>query len=93
MNPNGILDGTGETLLLGLMEWLDSKARTYEEVMSTWRTTCPRFPIWEEANDRGLVARELVEDREMVCLTNAGKAVLRKYRFMSVMRDYLQGAF
>jgi D-3-phosphoglycerate dehydrogenase len=24
-------------------------------VIDAWRTSCPRLPVWEEANDRGLL--------------------------------------
>ena len=73
-----------------MMEWLEANDRSYEEVMEIWHTTCPRLPVWEEANNRGLVARELVKGREVVRLTSSGKAVLRKRRLMSIMRDYLK---
>jgi hypothetical protein len=90
MHTDTIVDGTAETLLLYMMEWLEANERSYEEVMETWHTTCPRLPVWEEANNRGLVSRELVQGREVVRLTSSGKAVLRKRRFMSIMRDYLK---
>ena len=28
--------------------------------MDAWRTSCPKLPVWEEANDRGYVERSLV---------------------------------
>ena len=84
------IDGTVETLLLHLMEWLEAGERSYEEVMEAWRTTCPRLPVWEEANDRGLVVRAIVRDREVVLLTDSGEAVLRRHRFIRIMSDYLK---
>ena len=30
---------------------------SYAEVIETWRTSCPRLTIWEDAVDRGYVAR------------------------------------
>jgi hypothetical protein len=50
-----------EALILELLQWLAKRERSYEEVMDAWRTSCPRLPIWEEVNDRGLVIREEVE--------------------------------
>jgi hypothetical protein len=44
-------------LICDLLEWLDREPRTHAEVMDSWRTSCPRLPVWEEATDRGLVAR------------------------------------
>ena len=90
MDTGTKVDGTMETLLLYLLEWLQANERSYEEVMEAWRTTCPRLPVWEEAIDRGLVAREIVQGREVVRLTSSGETALRKHRFMKIMSDYLQ---
>jgi len=49
--------GTVDDLVLDLLEWLGSGPRPYPEVLDAWRTSCPRLPVWEEANDRGFVAR------------------------------------
>lgn len=48
-------DTVVENLILDLLEWLALRDRSYEEVMEAWRTSCPKLPVWEEANDRGLV--------------------------------------
>jgi hypothetical protein len=47
------MTGTAEPLILDLLEWVAGKDRSYEEVMDAWRTSCPRLPVWEDANDRG----------------------------------------
>jgi hypothetical protein len=65
-----------EALILDLLDWVHSKERTYEEVMDAWRTSCPRLPVWEDANDRGLLAVEVVDGRSLVRLTPAGIALL-----------------
>lgn len=65
-----------EPLILDLLEWISRGARTYRDVMDAWRTSCPRLPVWEEANDRGLVAHEQVNGRELVRLTSAGRLFL-----------------
>jgi hypothetical protein len=44
-----------DPLLLDLLEWIGPRARPYAEVLEAWRTSCPRLPVWEEANKRGLV--------------------------------------
>ena len=46
-----------EPLILDLLEWVADGEREYAEVMDAWRTSCPRLPVWEEANARGLVTR------------------------------------
>ena len=44
-----------EPLILDLLEWLGPHGRPYAEVLAAWRTSCPRLPVWEEANTRGYV--------------------------------------
>ncbi len=46
-----------DDLVLDLLEWLWPDPRPYADVLDAWRTSCPRLPVWEEANDRGYVAR------------------------------------
>jgi D-3-phosphoglycerate dehydrogenase len=67
---------TVEALILDLLEWLTMRDRTYEEVMDAWRTSCPKLPVWEDANDRGLVVREEVNDKCVVRVTSSGRALL-----------------
>jgi hypothetical protein len=69
-------DTVVETLIIDLLEWLSKSDRTYEEVMEAWRTSCPRLPVWEEANDRGVVVREDVNGRCIVKITSSGRALL-----------------
>jgi|SRR5438105_984857 len=44
-----------EPLILDLLEWIGPHPRPYAEVLEAWRTSCPRLPVWEEANKRGFV--------------------------------------
>ena len=44
-----------EPLILDLLEWISPHPRPYAEVLEAWRTSCPRLPVWEEANKRGFV--------------------------------------
>jgi hypothetical protein len=69
-----MVDTVVEALIVDLLQWLAERERTYEEVMSAWRTSCPKLPVWEDANDRGLVAL----DAGMVRITDAGRALLGK---------------
>ena len=69
-----------ESLILDLLQWLASGERTYEQVMDAWRTSCPRLPVWEDANDRGLILREHVNGRTMVRVSSLGLALLDKAR-------------
>ena len=69
-------DSVVEALILDLLEWVTQRDRTYEAVMGVWRTSCPRVPVWEEANDRGLVIREKVNGRCVVRITPSGRDLL-----------------
>jgi len=44
-----------EPLILDLLEWIGSRPRTHAEALEVWRTSCPRLPVWEEANARGFI--------------------------------------
>lgn len=46
-----------DALILDLLEWVSHHPRPYREVIEVWGTTCPRLPVWEEANERGLLTR------------------------------------
>jgi D-3-phosphoglycerate dehydrogenase / 2-oxoglutarate reductase len=46
-----------EPLILDLLEWIGPGSRPYAEVLEAWRTSCPRLPVWEEANARGFLQR------------------------------------
>jgi D-3-phosphoglycerate dehydrogenase len=72
---------TVEALILDLLEWLDPSPRPYAEVMSAWRTSCPRLPVWEDANDRGFIERQRVTGSgELVAVSSSGRAHLRQHR-------------
>ncbi len=71
-------DQVVEALILDLLEWLAKRDRSYEEVMDAWRTTCPRLTVWEDANDRGLVKREEIDEHSIVRITSTGLALLEQ---------------
>lgn len=45
-----------EPLILDLLEWIGPHPRPYAEILEAWRTSCPRLPVWEEANARGFIS-------------------------------------
>ena len=65
-------DATVDALIVELLLWLGERERTYQGVLDAWRTSCPKLPVWEEANDRGLVIREDVNGRCVVRITSSG---------------------
>ncbi|MGZ5923475.1 MAG: hypothetical protein ACXWLC_00665 [Rhizomicrobium sp.] len=67
-----------EPLILDLLEWVAGGERSYAEVMDAWRTSCPRLPVWEEANERGLVTRIVRDGTPLVAITQSGRALLER---------------
>ncbi len=69
---------TADPLVLDFVEWIARKPRVYSEVVSTWRTSCPRLTIWEDAADAGYIARETAPGLgTVVSVTEAGEKWLR----------------
>jgi hypothetical protein len=67
-----------DALLLDMLEWIDREERRYPDVMEAWRTSCPRLPVWEEANDRSFVTRcNKPGFGPVVRVTPAGRAFLK----------------
>lgn len=74
-------DDTVEVLLLDLLAWIGRSGRPYADVMDAWRTSCPRLPVWEEANRRGFVVRHRPPgEPEVVAVSAAGAAHLAAER-------------
>ena len=74
------MDTTVEALIIDLLLWVARRERTYEEVMEAWRTSCPRLPVWEDANERGLLTTEYAGGRSVVKVTPSGFALLAQRR-------------
>ena len=67
-----------DPLVLDLVEWIAREPRLYAEVIESWRTSCPRLTIWEDAVDRGYVAREAIAGfGVIVTATEDGERLLR----------------
>jgi hypothetical protein len=78
---DGSMTETTDPLVLDLVEWIASEPRLYAEVIATWRTSCPRLTIWEDAVDRGYVARETMAGVGLiVTVTEDGEKLLRRHR-------------
>ncbi|MHB1871144.1 MAG: hypothetical protein ACYCT1_09870 [Steroidobacteraceae bacterium] len=57
-----------------MLEWIAERPRDYAEVMATWRTTCPRLSLWEDACIDGLIEYESGTGK--VILTQRARALL-----------------
>ena len=68
-------------LVLDLLEWVAPRPRPYREVMDAWRTSCPRLPVWETANEQGLLELSHPSGTEtLVSLSTRGREHLSKAR-------------
>jgi D-3-phosphoglycerate dehydrogenase len=72
---------TVEPLVLDLLEWIGAVPRPYAEVLDAWRTSCPRLPVWEAANEGGFIERRQDAARgEVIAVSAAGLEYLRRHR-------------
>jgi hypothetical protein len=70
-----------DALILDLLEWIGPRPRPYREVIDAWRTSCPRLPVWEEANERGLLDHQHARGAEATVSVSAlGRKLLAKRR-------------
>ena len=70
-----------DALILDLLEWIGPRPKPYAEVLEAWRTSCPRLPVWEEANARGLLAHEHREGvGTFVSVSPSGLALLARHQ-------------
>jgi hypothetical protein len=71
---------TADALVLDFVEWIAREPRHYSEVIATWRTSCPRLTIWEDAVDRGYVERQTIAGFGLlVTVTENGEKLLRQH--------------
>jgi len=74
---------TVDALVLDLIDWIGPAPRPYAEVIDAWRTSCPRLPVWEEANASGLLVHERKDGVAVVSLSAKGIALLAERRLRS----------
>jgi hypothetical protein len=67
---------TTQALTRQMLEWIAVRPRDYAEVMESWRTSCPRLSIWEDACIDGLIAYETGTGK--VTLSAAGQEFLNR---------------
>jgi hypothetical protein len=71
----------GDALILDLLEWIGPGSKPYAEVMAAWRTSCPRLPVWEDANDRGFIERRSERGvGAFIAVTALGREHLARHR-------------
>jgi hypothetical protein len=68
-------------LVLDLLAWVAEQPRAYADAMEAWRTSCPRFPIWEDCTDLGFIRLAHTGGAgPVVEVTAAGRAFLESAR-------------
>ena len=74
------MNDPADPLVLDFVEWVAREPRPYAEVVATWRTSCPRLTIWEDAADQGYVARQAIAGLgTVVTVTEDGARLLRQH--------------
>jgi hypothetical protein len=81
--PTKRLDGlSGEPVsapMREFLEWVSFRPRTYADAMAAWQSHCPRFTLWEDALEAGLIVLDPVRGcpgSASVGLTPGGRAAL-----------------
>lgn len=44
-----------DLLTLQLLDWIGDEPKAYTDLMDGWRSSCPRFSVWEDCVLAGLV--------------------------------------
>jgi hypothetical protein len=63
------------------LTWVAFRPRTHADAMSAWSSHCPRFTLWEDALDAGLITLEPTSGppaASAVRLTPHGQAALQQ---------------
>lgn len=42
-------------IMIQFLQWVADRPRRREDVLDAWPSSCPRFPVWEDARAEGLV--------------------------------------
>jgi hypothetical protein len=49
------MDRSHDALTQQMLHWIAQGTHSYAEVLDTWKSSCPRLTIWEDACADGLV--------------------------------------
>ena len=64
-------------IMIQFLQWVAARPRRREDVLDAWQSSCPRFPVWEDARADGLIRQRGGEAGEhRVELTERGRAML-----------------
>ena len=77
--PESSASGAVSAAMREFLVWVDFRPRTEADIWDAWQSHCPRFTIWEDAQDAGLVTLEHASRRwgsARVRLTERGSQLL-----------------
>ena len=64
-------------IMIQFLEWVAARPRRREDVLDAWQSSCPRFPVWEDARAEGFV-RQCGGGENRVELTAHGRWALAR---------------
>ena len=66
-------------IMIQFLQWVADRPRSREDVMDAWKSSCPRFPVWEDARADGLIRQSGGEaGKHRVELTARGRDALKR---------------
>lgn len=75
------LSASPDLIMTQFLEWVAARPRSREDVLDAWQSSCPRFPVWEDARAEGFVCQKGGDRGEhRVELTSRGRAALASTR-------------
>ncbi len=73
------MDPQPSLIMIQFLQGVADRPRRREDVLAAWPSSCPRFPVWEDARAEGLVRQAGGERGEnRVELTDRGRAALKR---------------
>ncbi|MGQ0580906.1 MAG: hypothetical protein ACT4O6_03155 [Reyranella sp.] len=64
-------------IMIQFLEWVAARPRRRDDVLDAWQSSCPRFPVWEDARAEGLI-RQCGGRENRVELTAHGRRALAR---------------
>jgi hypothetical protein len=65
-------------IMIQFLQWVADRPRTRDDVRDAWPSSCPRFPVWEDARADGLVRQCGGTSERRVELTARGRDALER---------------
>ena len=73
------MSASPDLIMIQFLDWVAARPRRREDVLDAWQSSCPRFPVWEDARADGLV-HQCGGGENRVELTEAGRRALARQK-------------